>query len=218
MACSRSRLLLRYPGLAWEYQYRLGREAIGDAMYRRVKSVKPAAEVGWHVDHQPSSWDLVYRAELSYEEMAPHADFIKIIAYHYVLSPRIRDWYLPRFQKTILGEVPLADSLNLYYKLFGYDPHTEPALNELGRRGFSAEYVARETKHSVASANGKTKIYTGVGFDVPAAARIDPEIVYEAPRSARRGASGTLCWAEHEEMKVGTSGPLTGLLAAATSL
>ena len=102
------RLLIRYPEiLGWEYQYRLGREAICAAMYRRVKAIKPSADVGWHVDHQPSSWDLVYRAEMSYEEMAPHTDFIKIIAYHNVLSPRIRDWYLPRFQKTILGEVSL---------------------------------------------------------------------------------------------------------------
>ncbi len=89
-----ARVVLKYPEiLGWETQYRLGREAICDAMYRRAKAVRPAAEIGWHVDHQPSSWDLVYRAELSYADMAPHADFIKFIAYHNVLSPRIRDWY-----------------------------------------------------------------------------------------------------------------------------
>ena len=37
--------------------------------------------------------------------MVPHSDFIKFIAYHNVLSPRIRDWYLPRFQKSILGDI-----------------------------------------------------------------------------------------------------------------
>ena len=77
------RVMMRYPEiLAWEYQYRLGREAICEAMYKRVKSIKPTAEVGWHVDHQPSSWDIVYRAELSYADMAPHSDYIKFIAYH----------------------------------------------------------------------------------------------------------------------------------------
>src|SRR5262245_62322480 len=77
------RVMMRYPEiLAWESQYRLGREAICEAMYRRVKSIKPTAEVGWHVDHQPSSWDLVYRAEVSYADMAPHTDFIKFIGYH----------------------------------------------------------------------------------------------------------------------------------------
>lgn len=198
------RLLIRYPEiLAWEYQYRLGREAIGEAMYRRVKSIKPSAEVGWHVDHQPSSWDVVYRAELSYEEMAPHADFIKIIAYHNVLSPRIRDWYLPRFQKTILGEVSLEDSLSLYYDIFGYDKKTEPSLAELGWRGFSPEYVYRETKHSVASANGKTKIYTGVGFDVPGSLTDDPETIYQVSvRAFQAGAHGIVASREYEEMKL----------------
>jgi len=198
------RVLIRYPEiLSWEYQYRLGREAICEAMYRRVKSIKPSAEVGWHVDHQPSSWDVVYRAEMSYEEMAPHADFIKIIAYHNVLSPRIRDWYLPRFQKTILGEVPLEESLALYYDIFGYDKKTEPALAELGKRGFSPEYVFRETQHSVASANGKTKIYTGVGFDVPGSLPDDPETIYRATiRAYDAGAHGIVASREYEEMKV----------------
>jgi hypothetical protein len=198
------RVLIRYPEiLAWEYQYRLGREAIANAMYQRVKAIKPSAEVGWHVDHQPSSWDIVYRAEMSYAEMAPHADFIKIIAYHNVLSPRIRDWYLPRFHKTILGEVSLEDSLSLYYDLFGYDKKTEPALAELGRRGFSPEYVYRETKHSVASADGKTKIYTGVGFDVPGALPDDPDTIYQATlRAFQAGAHGIVASREYEEMEL----------------
>jgi len=198
------RVMMRYPEiLAWEYQYRAGREAICDAMYQRVKRIKPTAEVGWHVDHQPSSWDLVYRAELSYADMAPHTDFIKFIAYHNVLSPRIRDWYLPRFQKSILGEVSLADSLELYYDFFGYDKTAEPSLAELGRRGFSPEYVYRETKHSVASAAGKTKIYTGVGFDVPGAPPDDPAVVEAATRRAfEAGADGIVVSREYEEMKL----------------
>jgi hypothetical protein len=198
------RVLMRYPEiLAWESEYRLGREALADAIYRRVKSITPSAEVGWHVDHQPSSWDLVYRAEMSYEDMAPHADFIKIIAYHNVLSPRIRDWYLPRFQKTILGEVPLGESLDLYYELFGYDRRVEPTLAELGRRGFSPDYVYRETKHSVASAKGRTKIYTGVGFDVPGSLSDDPDTIETVTRKAfEAGAHGIVVSREYEEMRM----------------
>jgi hypothetical protein len=198
------RLLIRYPEiLGWEYQYRLGREAICAAMYARAKQVKPSADVGWHVDHQPSSWDLVYRAEMSYEEMAPHTDFIKIIAYHNVLSPRIRDWYLPRFQKSILGEIPLDTSLEIYYDLFGYDKRVEPSLSELGRHGFTPDYVLRETKRSVASANGKTKIYTGIGFDVPGSPPDDPEDIYRATLNAfAAGAHGIVVSREYEEMKV----------------
>jgi hypothetical protein len=198
------RVMMRYPEiLSWEYQYRLSREEICAAMYQRVKSIKPSAEVGWHVDHQPSSWDMVYRAEMSYEEMAPHADFIKPIVYHSVLGPRIRDWYLPRFKQTFLGEVSLETSLELYYDLFGYDKNVEPKLDELAKKGFSPDYVFREVKRSVASANGKTKIYAGVGFDVPGSPRDEPESVYRATRKAiEAGASGVVASREYEEMRV----------------
>lgn len=198
------RVLIRYPEiLSWEYQYRLSREEIYDAMYKRVKNIKSTAQVGWHVDHQPSSWDIVYRAEMSYEEMAPHSDFIKFIAYHNVLAPRIRNWYLARFQKTILGELPLEESLNLYYDMFGYDKQVEPKLGDLLHKGFSPDYVFRETKHSVASANGKTRIYTGIGFDVPGSPPDDPETVYQATRKAfEAGANGIVVSREYEEMRV----------------
>jgi len=149
-------------------------------MYDTIKAAKPSAQVGWHVDHQPSSWDIVYRAEMSYEEMAPYSDFLKLILYHAVLGPRIRDWYLERFKKTILSELSLEQSLEVYYALFGYDPKAEPSLNELAGKGFSADYVYRETKRSVASANGKTKIYSGIGFNVPGSPPEDPEKIYQA--------------------------------------
>ena len=198
------RVLIRYPEiLSWEYQYRLGREAICAAMYKRVKAVKPSADVGWHVDHQPSSWDLVYRAEVTYAEMAPHSDFIKFIGYHNVLSPRIRNWYLPRFQKSILGELSLETSLEIYYDLFGYDKQVEPSLAELGKRGFTPDYVFRETQRSVAAAEGKTKIYTGIGFDVPGSPRDDPDTIHRATLNAfAAGAHGIVVSREYEEMKV----------------
>jgi hypothetical protein len=201
------RVLFRYPEvLAWEYQYRLSREEVLQGMYGTVKGIRPDAQVGWHVDHQPSSWDLVYRAELSYAEMAPYSDFIKFIAYHDILGPRIRWWYLARLQRTVLSELSLAESLDLYYDLFGYDKKSEPKVDELDRKGFSPEYVYRETKRSVASAEGKTKIYTGVGFDVPWGSNTfkgDPEDVYRAVlKSFEAGASGIVVSREYEEMRV----------------
>jgi hypothetical protein len=175
-------------------------------MYGTVKGIKPAAQVGWHVDHQPSSWDLVYRAEMSYEEVAPYSDFIKFIAYHDILGPRIRFWYLARLQKTVLSELSLEESLDLYYDLFGYDKKTEPKLDQLDKTGFSPDYVFRETKRSVASAAGKTKIYPGIGFDVPWGSThvaADPEKVYEAVLKAfEAGAEGIVVSREYEEMRV----------------
>ncbi|HWB85189.1 MAG TPA: twin-arginine translocation signal domain-containing protein [Bryobacteraceae bacterium] len=201
------RVLIRYPEiLSWEYQYRQSREEMEQALFKAVKATQPEAQVGWHISHQQSSYDLVYRAEMSYAEMAPYSDFIKIIAYHDVLGPRIRWWYLDRLSKTVLGEVPLNESLDLYYDLFGYDKNVEPKLNELATKGFSPDYVFRETKHSVASAEGKTKIYTGVGFDVPYNNNhidADPEEVYQCVmKSFEAGAKGIVVSREYEEMRV----------------
>lgn len=201
------RILLRYPEiLAWEYQYRLSREEVTQLLYKTIKAIKPSADVGWHVDHQPSSWDIVYRAEMSYAEMAPYSDFIKFIAYHDVLGPRIRWWYLERFKNTVLAELPLDDSLRLYYDIFGYDPAKEPKVDELATKGFSSDYVYRETKRSVASAEGKTKIYTGVGFDVPWGSKhldANPQEVFEATqKSFEAGANGIVVSREYEEMRV----------------
>jgi hypothetical protein len=201
------RVLLRYPEiLSWEYQYRQAREEMQQTIFHAVKSVKPEAEVGWHVDHQPSSWDLVYRAEMTFAEMAPYSNFIKPILYHDVLGPRIRSWYLPRFQKTILGDISLQQSLELYYDLFGYDKTKEPSLDKLATTGFSSDYVYRETKRCKASAENKTKIYSGIGFDVPWGNNTipgNPDTVYDCVRKAfSAGADGIVVSREYEEMRV----------------
>ena len=172
-------------------------------MYQTIKSIKPDAIVGWHVDHQPSSWDIIYRAEMSYEELAPYSNFIKLILYHEVLGPRIRSWYLDRFKKTILSEISLEQSLELYYDLFGYDKNREPSVEKLSTEGFSPEYVRRETERSVASANGKTQIFAGIGIDVPGSPPDDPETVYWATLNAlEAGAGGIVISREYEEMRV----------------
>ena len=200
-------VLIRYPEiLSWEYQYRRSREEMQEAIYRAVKAIKPDAQVGWHVDHQPSSWDIVYRAEMSYAEMAPYSDFIKFIAYHDVLGPRIRFWYLARLQRTVLSELSLKESLDLYYDVFGYDKSREPGVDQLATTGFSPDYVFRETRRSVASAEGKTKVYPGIGFDVPWGANpipADPDKVYECVKKAfEGGGAGIVVSREYEEMRV----------------
>jgi len=195
------RHLIRYPEiLSWEYQYRLARESVQEGMYTAVKGVSPAADVGWHVDHQPSSWDLAYRAQMSYEEMGAHSDFIKLILYHAVLGGRIHAWYLQRFQSTILRELSLDQSLELYYALFGYDPDKEPTVENLRSQGFSPDYVYRETRRSVASAKGAARIYSGIGFDVPGSPPEDPEAIYQALLNAfEAGAGGIVVSREYEE-------------------
>lgn len=200
------RVLLRYPEvLAWEYQYRVSREEVAQAIFSTAKKTKPAAQVGWHVDHQQSSWDQVYRAEMTYGEMAAYSDFIKPIVYHDILGPRVRWWVLERLQKSVLGEVSLEESLELYYDTFGYDKKKEPPLERLDQTGFTSDYVYRETKRTVEEAGGKAKVYPGIGFDVPWNGKhypSDPENVYQAVRKGfEAGANGIVISREYDEMR-----------------
>jgi len=197
------RILLRYPEvLAWDYQYRLAREAVMKGMYDQVKAIKPSAPVGWHVDHWATSMDLIARAAMSYAEMAPYSDFLKVVVYHAVTGPRVKSW-VANTQKSVLSDLSLEDALSLHYDLFGYDKNVEPKANEPTPRGGSPDYVFRETKRSVLSAEGKSKIYPGIGFNVPGGAPDDPETIYQAVTKAyEAGASGIVASREYEEMTV----------------
>jgi hypothetical protein len=193
-------VFLRYPEiLAWDYQYRLSREAIMKTMYDQVKAIKPSAPVGWHVDHWATSMDIVSRSAMSYEEMAPWSDYLKVVVYHAVTGPRIRSW-VSNVQRSVLRDMPLEDALRMHYQLFGYDPALMPVKPGPVSPATWPDYVSRETTRSVASAAGKTRIYPGVGFNVPGASD-DPETIYQVVRKAfDAGASGVVASREYEEM------------------
>ncbi len=197
------RILLRYPEvLAWDYQYRLAREEIMKGMYDTIKRIKPTAPVGWHVDHWATSMDLIARAAMSYAEMAPWSDYLKVVVYHAVTGPRIRSW-VANEQRSVLSQLNLDAALSLHYDLFGYDKTLMPKPNQPATAATWPDYVYRETKRSVASAEGKTKIYPGIGFNVPGAADNDPEVIYQAVLKAyEAGASGIVASREYEEMTV----------------
>lgn len=196
------RILMQYPEvLAWEYQYRMSREEIMAGMYRTIKAIKPSAEVGWHVDHWATSMDIIARSVMSYAEMAPHSDYLKVVVYHAVTGPRIRGW-VANTQRSVLNQLTLQEALDLHYDLFGYDKNIEPKATETTKGG-SADYVFRETKRSVASAEDKTKIYPGIGFNVPGGAPEDPETIFQAVTNAyKAGARGIVASREYEEMTV----------------
>jgi len=197
------RILMRYPEvLAWDYQYRLSREEVMKGMYDTIKKIKPSAPVGWHVDHWATSMDIIARAAMSYAEMAPWSDYLKVVVYHAVTAPRMRTW-VGNEQKSIFSDMPLEEALKLHYALFGYDPGIDAMANQPTPGTASPEYVFRETKRSVASAQGKTKIYPGVGFNLPGGGPDDPEVIYQCvKRSFEAGAAGVVASREYEEMTV----------------
>jgi hypothetical protein len=202
------RHFFEYPEiLAWERQWRESKEELFAQMVGAIKAIAPSADVGRHVDHPGSTFDLVYRAEWSYAEMARTCDFIKPILYHDIAGLRLKYWYLDRLQKTILGELSLEQSAALFYAIKGYDPSAEPRLEELEHRGFTPDYVFRETKKCVEAVAGKAKVYAGIGIDIPWNYREPvpsaPENVYEAVTKAfEAGASGVLASREYDEMRL----------------
>lgn len=197
------RIILRYPEvLAWDYQYRLAREEIMKGMYDTIKRIKPSAAVGWHVDHWATSMDMIARAAMSYAEMAPHSDYLKVVVYHAVTGPRTRSW-VANDQRSILSDLTLQEAMDLHYELFGYDKKIEANATDAVAKPGSPDYVYRETRRSVASAEGKTKIYPGVGFNVPGGPPEGPETIYEAvTRAYEAGADGIVASREYEEMTV----------------
>jgi hypothetical protein len=196
----------RYPEiLAWERLWRVGKEELMEQIYGAVKAIKPEAEVGQHVDHAGSTYDIFNRSVVSYAEMT-NVDFIKPILYHDILGPRIRYWYLDRLKKSIFADLSLEQSLELFYAMKGYDRNVEPKLEDLDHTGFSPEYVYRETKALVESVQGKTKVYTGVGLDIPWENHhfpTDPEKLYHVVlRAYDAGADGIMLSRQYDEMRL----------------
>jgi hypothetical protein len=196
--------------LAWNYQWLQADEEIGRLVYDAIKTIKPNAQVGRHVDHQRSSWDIFYRAAVSYGDMAKCADFIKPILYHDILGPRLRWWVLDRMKDRILGDLTLEQSLDLFYSVMNLNSDLEPSLNELNDQGMSPDYVYRETKRAVDGVEGSAAIYSGIGFDVPwhsPKGQVHfpsaPEQVYQATlRAFEAGAQGIVASREYSEMRV----------------
>lgn len=200
------RYLLKFPEiLAWEYQWHEAKEEVAKLMYGAIKTIKPSAQVGWHVYHRGTTWDPIFRAETDYAEMAHYSDWIKPVVYHDVAGPRIRR-DIEGLQQTILREFSGSQILSMIYATMGYNPELEPAYEELPVTGLTPDYVYRETKRCVDGVQGKVPVYAGVGFDIPHEKehfRSDPETVYRATLKAfEAGAKGLVVSREYDEMRL----------------
>lgn len=205
-------ILLKYPELlAWERLWHESGNEVHKLLYDDLKAIRPQADIGRHVDHRQSSWDLMYRAGSRYQDMPDHADFIKPILYHDILGPRLQSNYLEPLQQGLLKELSLPQSLSLFYAWFRHSPDTEPPLQRLAE-GMSPEYVYTETKRAVDGAAGKAAVYSGIGLDIPSGSgwgtdvwRSDPDEVYEVVSKAfEAGAAGIVASREYEEITLGS--------------
>lgn len=203
------RLLMEHPDiLAWEQMHYRSGEELHQRIYEAVRAVKPQAQVGRHLDHAQSSWDMFYRAAMPYARLAPRSDFLKLSLYHEILGPRLAG-RVAGYRKHILQELSSDQALAFFYAMAGHDARVEPSWERLAEGSLSPEYIYRETKRAADGVAGQSAIYAGIAIDVPRgagwgdkASPSDPQVVQQAVRRAfDAGAKGIVICREYEEMR-----------------
>jgi hypothetical protein len=198
------RLMLTYPELlAWENFFHDSLRDTYEAIYKAVKSIKPAMGVGWHIMHD-NSFSPIYRAQQDLHRIAPYSDFLKIVMYHNCAGERMAS-YIDSVSQTQYGYVPPNELLQFHYRVLGYGG--EGTYDQVPHTGFSRDYVLRETKRARAGlANANTLLWPGIDIDIPTAtnhSKSTPEGTQNAVLAALRGgADGIILSRKYSEMKL----------------
>jgi len=172
-------------------------------MHTRLKAVKPALGIGWHIWHN-NSFNPIYRAEQDLSAISPHSDFLKMVMYHNCGGERMAG-YIRNIGQTMFGDVPQQELLDFHYRVMDYKQ--EKNLEQLPQAGFSADYVYREAKRAREALTGtKTQLWPGIDIDIPTArtsSKSTPDGTREAVLAAfRAGADGVLLSRKYSEMKL----------------
>ncbi len=198
------RILLRYPELAaWEMFWTDGLRETYRAIYDKVKAIKPALPVGWHIAHS-ISFSPIYRAEQDVQELSRYSDFLKIVVYHNCAGERMAS-YIDSVNATLFGDVPKEQLLDFEYRVMQYK--NEGRHDRIPFTGFSSDYVHRETKRAMeALAGTKTLLWPGIDIDIPTGAsnsKSTPPGTRDAVLAAlRAGAHGVVLSRKYSEMKL----------------
>jgi hypothetical protein len=198
------RLMLRYPELlAWEALWTRSLRETQKSIYDKIKSIKPEMGVGWHIWHN-NSFNPIYRAEQDYAEMAPYTDFLKVVIYQNCAGERMVD-YVNSVGDTYFGDIPKQELLDFHYRVLDYGPEAD--MQHLAAKGFSADYVLRETKRAKAGLAGtKTKLWPGIDIDIPTganSAKSTPQMTRDVVEAAfKGGADGVILSRKYSEMKL----------------
>ncbi len=135
------RLMLSFPELLQFEKFWIdSRQQLMTDIRNRVKKANPKTPVGFHVWHN-ASFSPFYRAEIDFAEMAKNADFIKPVMYNSCAGSRIVT-YADSVGRTIFGDVPPAQILQMTYEMFDYK--NEAPIQPTGAGGiFDRLYCAR---------------------------------------------------------------------------
>ena len=139
-----------------EYQYRLSLlEVFSKGIDDTIKKIKPAAPSGWHVDHWAVCMDPTASAQMPYADQAPYSDFLKIVVYHACTGPRTHTYLSNLHLPTFSAISPSTNSSTSTTTSLTTKPKNPPPTRPVP--GLPPRYVFRETKHSVASSQGKVQ-------------------------------------------------------------
>jgi hypothetical protein len=197
------RILLRYPELAaWEMFFTDGLRETYAALYKTVKTAKPAIPVGWHIWHN-TSFNPIYRAEQDLQELSKYSDFIKVVMYNNCGGERMA-LYADNIGSTLYGDLSKQGLLDFNYAVMGLK---EGSDEQIPHTGLSADYVYRETKRALEGVAGtKTQIWSGIDIDVPTEpnnSKRTPQSVKEAVLAAfHAGAPGVILSRKYSEMRL----------------
>ena len=197
------RILMRYPEiLAWEQLWHDSLRECYDLIYKRVKSAKPAVQVGWHIWHT-NSFSPFYRAQQDLKELAKYSDFLKMVMYHNCGGERMAG-YVDSVQQHVFGDMSKEEALEFNYRVLNM---AERSYDQIPFTGLSSDYVFREAKRCMeGSAGTKTQIWPGIDIDIPTNlnhSRSTPPGTKAAVLAAlKAGAHGVLLSRKYSEMKL----------------
>jgi hypothetical protein len=196
------RHLLYYPEvLLWEKQWLDAHKAFCQALYGQVKFLDANLELGLGVWQRITTFNPYLRAQYDYDELRGVCDWVKLIVYNIPAGTRFGGWIAELIQSTILRDASLEETVNGLYTILHYD---EAPLAELPGRGFSPEYVRKETARMAEALQGQARLYPGIGVGMPPDAggkKIEPADVRAAIRAAYAGgADGVLLSRMYTEM------------------
>jgi hypothetical protein len=158
--------------------------------------------VGFHIEHV-NSFNPIFRATRSYEDLAEKADFLKVVVYNNCGGERYAH-FIENVCSTVFRDVPKEELLRFNNHLLNYGD--EAGLNELAGAGLSPDYVARETRRAIAGVKGKCKILPGIDIDIPTgknSRKASPEDTYQAVSAGlKAGADGVILSRKYSEMRL----------------
>ena len=158
-------------------------------------------QVGFHIEHV-NSFNPLFRATRTYEELASMADFLKIAAYNNCGGERYAN-FIRNVGSTVFRDVPLEVLMRINNRILDYNEN-EPSLNRLAVDGLSSDYVFRETRRAIDGVKGKCLILPGIDVNIPTgeeSRKASEKDTYEATLAAyKAGANGVILSRKYSEM------------------